>query len=254
MPARSGSTASSARYGVHEGMVVHSVLALVVVVSVGLGFAVGHGGLLVGGLPLPCVAAGLALAVNLAAWIPASVLRTERFYDLTGTLTYLAIVALALATAGADLTWRGALASGAVIVWAVRLGTFLVLRIRKDGKDGRFDTLKTTPARFLVPWSLQALWCAVCSVGVVGLVAQVGVAMPFASRTSRASGCGSGFGLRSLTSEVGPPRPRRAGCSTGLQAWSQHPTTGRFSSGPGSSSSGRGCMWDRSGSRWHLRC
>jgi len=50
------------------------------------------------------------------------------------------------------------LVAAAVILWALRLGSFLFLRIRKDGKDGRFDEIKQSPARFLVAWSLQGMW------------------------------------------------------------------------------------------------
>ncbi|MEC7946619.1 MAG: DUF1295 domain-containing protein, partial [Myxococcota bacterium] len=150
------------------------VVILVVVLSVGLGFAVGAGGLSVVGLPLPAAAAAVALAVNLVAWIPAAMLRSERFYDLTGSLTYLALMGLCVGAAGGAITPRAALACGLVGVWAIRLGLFLVLRIRRDGKDGRFDDLKTSAARFLVPWSLQALWASVCSLPVLALVAQGG--------------------------------------------------------------------------------
>ena len=45
-----------------------------------------------------------------------------------------------------------------VVVWAVRLGTFLFGRIRKAGKDDRFDELKPSFIRFLNVWTIQALW------------------------------------------------------------------------------------------------
>jgi steroid 5-alpha reductase family enzyme len=45
-----------------------------------------------------------------------------------------------------------------VLVWSVRLASFLFLRISKAGKDGRFDDIKTRPLRFLLAWTLQGLW------------------------------------------------------------------------------------------------
>ena len=45
-----------------------------------------------------------------------------------------------------------------VIIWAVRLGTFLFRRIKKAGKDDRFDELKPSFIRFLNVWTIQALW------------------------------------------------------------------------------------------------
>ena len=43
-------------------------------------------------------------------------------------------------------------------VWALRLGTFLFRRVRRDGRDGRFDQIKTDPLRFFMTWTLQGLW------------------------------------------------------------------------------------------------
>jgi len=45
-----------------------------------------------------------------------------------------------------------------VIIWAVRLGSFLFLRIRADGQDVRFKRIKPDFARFLMTWTLQGLW------------------------------------------------------------------------------------------------
>ena len=40
-------------------------------------------------------------------------------------------------------------------VWAVRLGSYLVYRIHKIGKDSRFDEVKHQPLIFLVDWVFQ---------------------------------------------------------------------------------------------------
>ena len=39
---------------------------------------------------------------------------------------------------------------------------FLVGRIHRQGKDGRFDTIKTDPFRFLNAWMMQAMWAFLC--------------------------------------------------------------------------------------------
>jgi steroid 5-alpha reductase family enzyme len=106
-----------------------------------------------------CVA--LAFAINWLVWIPASLWRTERFYDLTGSVTFVAVTSLALVAApgpdGEASVWRVMLAA-MVVVWAVRLGSFLFIRVRRDGSDGRFDKIKVHPLAFLATWTLQALW------------------------------------------------------------------------------------------------
>jgi steroid 5-alpha reductase family enzyme len=135
-----------------------SLATIVVAVLIGAGMAVAGstGGIRLGGWPVFALCAVLAFGINWVAFVPAYLGRTERFYDLTGTLSYLSVMALAL-LAGSGSTLSILLAV-LVAVWAVRLGTFLVLRIRKDGSDGRFDAIKVDPLRFLMSWTLQGLW------------------------------------------------------------------------------------------------
>jgi steroid 5-alpha reductase family enzyme len=100
------------------------------------------------------------IGIQLLAWIPASILKTEKFYDMTGGFTYIAIVFLSLWT-GSQYeapSVRELIVSILVVIWAIRLSSFLYLRIHRVGKDGRFDELKKTPTRFLVPWIVQGLW------------------------------------------------------------------------------------------------
>ena len=106
------------------------------------------------------VCAALALGVQWACWIPASLRQTERYYDLTGGITSLCAVVLSLWAGSQEHppTIREWLLSGMVCLWALRLASFLFLRIHRAGKDRRFDRLKTSPVRFLVPWTLQGLW------------------------------------------------------------------------------------------------
>ena len=102
----------------------------------------------------------LCFGIQLTAWIPASLLQPARFYDLTGGLPnrILAISTLMRGSKEEDPSTRELLVTALVIIWAIRLSSFLFLRIHHAGKDGRFDNLKTSPVRFLVPWSLQGLW------------------------------------------------------------------------------------------------
>ena len=43
-----------------------------------------------------------------------------------------------------------------IFAWACRLGTFLFIRVLKDGQDRRFDKARDSPATFFVFWSIQA--------------------------------------------------------------------------------------------------
>jgi steroid 5-alpha reductase family enzyme len=135
------------------------LVALPVVVAIGAGLAVAGslGGATAGGLPVFALCVALAFAIQWLAFLPAFALRTERFYDLSGSAAFITatIVAVALSP---RVDARSVLLLGMVLIWAVRLGGYLVARIRKAGKDARFDAIKPSPARFFMAWSLQGLW------------------------------------------------------------------------------------------------
>jgi len=134
----------------------------------------------VGGLPIALWCALLAFGVQWIAFGFAYRKHTEVFFDLLGSLTYITIVLLALVLSD---TWDtvSLLLAGCVTIWAARLGSFLYLRILKDGRDQRFDRIKTRFGVFLQVWTLQALWVVVtasCAVAAItsGVVAPVGTA------------------------------------------------------------------------------
>ena len=110
-----------------------------------------------GGMPVIVGCAVLAFTIQWVAFVPAFLARTERYYDLIGSLTYLAVTTFAIFASGAANP-RAILLGVLVATWAIRLGTFLFQRIRADGVDRRFDDIKGSASRFLVAWTLQGLW------------------------------------------------------------------------------------------------
>ncbi len=123
----------------------------------------------VGPLAIFALCGILAYAINWVVFVPSYAARTERFYDLTGSVTYLTLMVVALSLSG-DLDARTVIAGGMVIVWALRLGSFLFRRISKDGKDGRFDTIKTDFLRFLMTWTIQGLWVLLTAGAALALI------------------------------------------------------------------------------------
>lgn len=99
----------------------------------------------------------IAYAVNLIAFVPSYIAKTEKFYDATGSVTYISVTAITLIVSD-DVDTRAVIVAAMVAVWAVRLGSFLFARIRRDGSDGRFDTIRGDFLRFLMTWMLQGLW------------------------------------------------------------------------------------------------
>ena len=107
----------------------------------------------------------MTFVIQWIAYIPAFIFKTEKFYDLTGSLTYIATILFALyATGSFQNVQLGNLIIGvAIIIWALRLGSFLFMRIHKDKKDGRFDSIKTSFSQFFMTWTLQGMWVFICS-------------------------------------------------------------------------------------------
>lgn len=133
------------------------VFPILVLIGLLVAWAGSQGGALIAGVPLFAFSVGLVFLIQWIAFVPAYLGQTEKFFDLTGSLTYISVTILALLfSTGADS--RSFLLAGLVIVWAVRLGSFLYGRIHKAGKDDRFDDLKPSFFRFLNVWTIQALW------------------------------------------------------------------------------------------------
>lgn len=142
-----------------------------------VGWGLSWGSTTAGGLPVVYWAIGLAFLINWIAFIPAYLKQTERFFDLTGALTYLATTSVALTLSG-NFELRSLLTIGMVWIWAIRLGSFLFRRVHADGGDGRFDEIKPNPWRFFVTWTLQGLWvCLTLAAALAVLTAKNPVAM-----------------------------------------------------------------------------
>ena len=136
-----------------------SLIAIPLVVALGafLAWAGSQGGAVIGGLPVSALAVAAAFVIQWVVFVAAFVAQSERFFDLTGSLTYVLItLALVALTPGVDV--RAALLAAMVIAWAARLGTFLVRRVHRAGKDDRFDDIKPSFVRFLTVWTIQGLW------------------------------------------------------------------------------------------------
>ena len=157
-----------------------SIITIVVVLIIGtlLAWAGSQGGATIGGFPLFAVAVIAAFAIQIIAFIPAAILKTERFFDLAGSLTFFAIsLGLVLLSPMPDA--RSWLLAAMIMLWAARLGSFLALRVRKAGSDGRFDEIKSSPVRFLQVWIIQGLWVSLTSAAAwIAISTDVGARAP----------------------------------------------------------------------------
>jgi len=137
----------------------NALIAFPILILIGLlvAFAGSQGGSSVFGIPVFALSVGLAFLIQWLAFIPAYLLQTEKFFDLTGSITYISVITIAVFfSTGVD--GRSILLLVLVVIWAIRLGTFLFRRIKKAGKDDRFDEFKPSFIRFLNVWTIQGLW------------------------------------------------------------------------------------------------
>ncbi|GJN84122.1 hypothetical protein PLIIFM63780_007677 [Purpureocillium lilacinum] len=164
---------------------------------------------------VPCAAA--ALAVQAAAAAPSILARSERFYDVSGSATVLAVGALSLylpalraraagrivelpslldalvpgrtGPGAAWWNWRQIVATGLAMLWTIRLGSYLFKRVLSSGHDSRFEGIRDRPAAFAGAFAAQAAWVTLMLAPVIALNAVV-------PGTALAAGAAASTGVR----------------------------------------------------------
>lgn len=204
------------------------VIILAFSISLGIAFAAGQNALTTdGGISLFVIAALIAFGVNWLAYIPATIMKTEKFYDLTGAITYLSVIII-LSIFAAPLDWRAMIVGAFVIIWALRLGSFLFMRIHRDGKDIRFDEIKINPMRFLVAWTLQGTWVFLTSASALAIITSASRASLDIFAYVGMAVWGIGFAIEVIADaqkKAFRANPDNKGkfINVGLWSWSRHP-------------------------------
>lgn len=158
------------------GKTAKSLLVVAVVTVIALTFAgfASANSVQVGSLPALYLCAWIALAVNWLAFVPAAAAQSDKYYDTIGAITYLTVTATACYAAYAalgSLDMRALVVAAMVAIWCIRLGSFLYRRIHAaGGTDSRFEKIKVNPARFLVAWTLQALWVILTASAALAII------------------------------------------------------------------------------------
>jgi steroid 5-alpha reductase family enzyme len=205
-------------------------LAIALAIAAVASAAGSHHGMALGSLPAFSVLALLAFGIQWLAFIPAYLAQSERYYDLVGSITYISTAGLAL-TVKTDP--RSLLLFTLIAVWALRLGSFLFLRIRADGRDLRFDRIKPFFFRFLMTWTLQGLWVLITAGAAFAAMTGSGQTGSGQAGLDTFAVAGTGLWLLGFAIEaVADAQKRRfrrdpanAGrfITSGLWAWSRHP-------------------------------
>ena len=97
-------------------------------------------------------------------FIPAFIFKTEKFYDLTGSLSYITIILYVLISSNNGINNFGnVILSSLIIIWTLRLGSFLFFRIKKAGEDKRFREIKKSFSWFFMAFTVSGMWVSICA-------------------------------------------------------------------------------------------
>ncbi len=206
---------------------VYSGITIAILLGAFVSWAGSDGGVRVDGIPVFAICGALAFAVNWLVFIPSAIAQTEKFYDLTGGITYISVTIAAVALTP-ELDLRGKLVAAMVVIWSARLASFLFMRISRDGKDSRFDNIKNRPPRFFLAWTLQGLWVLLTAATAfavitggnskpIGIIGYIGIAVWAAGMLIEI------FSDRQKSKFRSDPANKGRFITTGLWAWSRHP-------------------------------
>ena len=206
-----------------------SLVAVVLAVLAGLALTLAgsQGGQLVAGIPVFAVSVALAFVIQWVAFVPAYRRQTERYFDLTGSLSFVVVTVVALALSPVR-DERSVLLLALVGIWAVRLGSFLFARMLQAGKDDRFDVLKPSPLRFLAVWTIQGLWVSLtAAAALVAITTTTREPLGPLALLGVATWVG-GLGIEVVADRQkrrfrADPGNRERFITSGLWAWSRHP-------------------------------
>ena len=186
-----------------------------------------QGSLSVNGLPLFAVCGAIGFILHWAIFIPSYAFQTEHYFDLTGSLSYITTVIVAMVL-NPSLDIRDLIICAMILVWAVRLGSFLFWRIKKDGQDKRFIVMKTKFTWFLLTWTLGGLWVLVTmAAGLAALTSNTTVELGILGYVGIALWL-FGFAVEVIadnqkTQFKKDPNNKDRFITSGLWSWSQHP-------------------------------
>jgi len=202
-------------------------IPIILLIAGGIAFAGSQGSVEVFGLPLFAICVGLAFLIQWVAFIPSYLNKTEKYFDLTGSITYFTVTIVAV-TLSPSPDKRSYLLLGLILVWAARLGMFLFTRIRAEGEDRRFREIKASFSRFLFAWTLQGLWVTLSlAAALAAITASTRVGFGRLAIVGFAVWL-FGFGIEVVADrQKGQFRvkPENKGkfINTGLWSWSRHP-------------------------------
>jgi steroid 5-alpha reductase family enzyme len=200
---------------------------LVLGISAGFAWAGSTHSVSYAGWPVFLLCGLFAYAVQWVVFLHAWIYKTERFFDLTGSITFCLVIVGAFVMSDATDV-RSYTLMALIVAWAVRLGPFLYSRIKQAGEDRRFRSIRTSFPTFFRTWTLQGAWVFItssCALAAITSPAEVPLGAPFVLGVALwfFGFCVEIVADRQKSAFRAKPENARSFISTGLWAWSRHP-------------------------------
>ncbi|KAF8037819.1 hypothetical protein BT93_B0611 [Corymbia citriodora subsp. variegata] len=99
----------------------------------------------------------VTVVYQLLFFVVTALLKFDKVTDFAGSTNFVIIALLTLILKG---TWhfRQVVLTTFVVIWGLRLGLFLLMRILKWGEDRRFDEMRSNFGKLTIFWIFQAVW------------------------------------------------------------------------------------------------
>ena len=149
-------------------------IALCILTAYLVAIAASVDGVFLSGIPIILLCAIVSFVTHWMIAAPSLITSSEKYFDFTGMVATLLVVLtamFALLSSGAQVSIRSVFVASFVSVWTLRLGIFLYKRIVKAGEDSRFRDIKKSIPKFLMTWTLSALWVFLTTVNAITLIA-----------------------------------------------------------------------------------
>ena len=206
-----------------------TIPATIVSILIGLLIAIAgsEGSVNFNGVALFAICASISYVLHWIIFIPSFIYQTEHYFDLTGSISYLTGVGVAFYL-NPSVDPRDLIIGAMIVIWAVRLGTFLFMRVKQDGKDGRFTIMKTQFHWFLMTWTLGGLWVFLTmAAGLAAITSNVTAPMGIMTYIGIALWI-FGFSIEVIADKQKrifkkQPNKEKEFITSGLWAWSRHP-------------------------------
>ena len=101
------------------------------------------------------IALAVSLGINLLMFVPAFIFKTDKLTDISYAVTFVVVLLFGFLTNSINV--MTVLLLIMIVLWAIRLGVYLLIRIRKIGRDKRFDGMRENFFPFLKFWILQGI-------------------------------------------------------------------------------------------------